>query len=542
MADPRDPLKPYRRRFPRRPAAALPVLAALAAAMSCAELNLVRPGDVVSVRVTPETLFLHIGDTASLRALALDGSDAMLAQRTPLWSSSAAGVATVSGTGLVSAAGGGQTIITALVDGMPGTALVVSSGAPASVALTAGDAQTAGVNEYVAIAPTVRVTDAGGHPVPRAAITFTVTGGGGSVDATAPVLTDADGVASTGWRLGPNSGANGMTATVDGAAVAGNPIAFAATAEVGPPDATVSGIAALPSVIPPSSGNAPSTITVTVRDAQGRTVSGATVVLAATGSGNSLVQPAAPTDANGQASGMLSSTVAETKTVTAVVNGTVALVDAVTVTVETGAPAALAVVTQPAGAVSNAVFATQPVVDIVDGFGNRLLSSNAPVTVSLAHGDGVIVSGSGSLTVNAVNGRATFAALRIRGTQTTVDTIGIGPHVLEFSSGALTPLRSDTVHVDISLAYNVEFVFANRGCTACHGFAYTFANMVNAPATFGPCAGQSRVVPGDSTSMMYLKVKTLTPACGGPMPGATLMSPRLQRILRDWILQGAKNN
>jgi hypothetical protein len=71
---------------------------------------------------------------------------------------------------------------------------------------------------------------------------------------------------------------------------------------------------------------------VTARDANGNLISGATVVLAATGSGNTLTQPAGPTNASGVATGTLSSTVAGTKTVSATISG-VAITQTATVTV-----------------------------------------------------------------------------------------------------------------------------------------------------------------------------------------------------------------
>jgi hypothetical protein len=81
-----------------------------------------------------------------------------------------------------------------------------------------------------------------------------------------------------------------------------------------------------------TAGSGTSTITVTAKDASGNPVSGATVVLTATGSGNTLNQPASVTDVNGVATGTLSSTVAETKTVSATANG-VAITQTAAVTV-----------------------------------------------------------------------------------------------------------------------------------------------------------------------------------------------------------------
>src|SRR5207249_8292457 len=72
-----------------------------------------------------------------------------------------------------------------------------------------------------------------------------------------------------------------------------------------------------------------STITVTARDGAGNPIAGATVVLAATGSGNTLTQPAGPTDASGVATGTLSSVVAGAKTVSATIEGVQATQSAV---------------------------------------------------------------------------------------------------------------------------------------------------------------------------------------------------------------------
>src|SRR5690242_18797932 len=72
--------------------------------------------------------------------------------------------------------------------------------------------------------------------------------------------------------------------------------------------AAQSTVAATPTSLTAGSGSA--TITVTVKDASGTPLSGATVVLAATGNGNTLTQPSVTTDANGVVTGTLSSSLA----------------------------------------------------------------------------------------------------------------------------------------------------------------------------------------------------------------------------------------
>lgn len=81
----------------------------------------------------------------------------------------------------------------------------------------------------------------------------------------------------------------------------------------------LSTIAASPTTI--LKGGPTSTLTVTAKDANGNPVAGAFVTLGATGTGNTLTQPATYTDENGIATGTLSSTVTETKTLSATVNG-----------------------------------------------------------------------------------------------------------------------------------------------------------------------------------------------------------------------------
>jgi Big-like domain-containing protein/invasin-like protein len=166
---------------------------------------------------------------------------------------------------------------------------------------------------------------------------------------------------------------------------------------------------------PITAGGAGSTITVTAKDGSGNPISGATVVLAATGTGNTLTQPAGTTNASGVATGTLASTVAETKTVSATINGT-AITQQPTVTVNPGAAAALAYTTQPSNTQANAPITPAVAVDIRDQFGNHV---NSSATVGMAIGTN---PGSGTLAGTtskaAVNGVASFSDLAINNTGT----------------------------------------------------------------------------------------------------------------------------
>jgi hypothetical protein len=98
-------------------------------------------------------------------------------------------------------------------------------------------------------------------------------------------------------------------------------------------------------------------------------------------------------------------------------------------------PTHVTVGTQPGGALSGANFTTQPTVVVRDAQGAIVLGSSVPVTASIASGSGVL---SGTTTVAAVNGVATFTNLRITGS---------GVHTLAFFSPGLTGATSGAFNV-----------------------------------------------------------------------------------------------
>jgi hypothetical protein len=77
---------------------------------------------VSSVQVSPPTANLSVGGTQQLSATARDASGNTLTGRTVTWSTSNAAVATISGTGLVTAVAVGSATVTATVEGRSGTA------------------------------------------------------------------------------------------------------------------------------------------------------------------------------------------------------------------------------------------------------------------------------------------------------------------------------------------------------------------------------------------------------------------------------------
>jgi len=122
------------------------------------------------------------------------------------------------------------------------------------------------------------------------------------------------------------------------------------------------------------------------------------------------------------------------------------------------------------------------VVDVVDGFGNRVAAATDVVTVSLAGGEGTLIGPNGevgSVSVAASAGRVVFAGLRIRGPSATSDTLGPGVHQLRFAASGFSDVVSANLNVEVSYGYNVQRVYDLNGCVTCHGL--TYANSVNQP-------------------------------------------------------------
>ena len=221
------------------------------------------------------------------------------------------------------------------------------------------------------------------------------------------------------WPFTLNAGALGLE------------IKSAATGGTGVVDAVESTVSAAPASI--TAGTGTSTITVTARDASGLPVSGATVVLAASGGGNTLTQPTGPTDANGVATGTLSSTVAETKAVTATANGT-AITQQAAVTVTSGpVSATLSTVTASPTTIAPGGQTSAITVLVTDAHGNPI--QNAAVVLSASPATGVTLmqpsptdaggTATGSLGSTVEGDKVVSATVTVGGTTTPLQSTAI---------------------------------------------------------------------------------------------------------------------
>ncbi len=139
-------------------AAALAVLAPVAL-IGCRETTDPTPV-VVSIRLQPAAADLITDETRQLTATPLDRSGNPVTGRGTTWVTTAQTVATVSQTGLVTAVGLGQAVISASVNGATASAVITVAGRAASVEVTPGQA-TLDVFESIRLNATVR--DASGN-------------------------------------------------------------------------------------------------------------------------------------------------------------------------------------------------------------------------------------------------------------------------------------------------------------------------------------------------------------------------------------------
>jgi hypothetical protein len=424
---------------------------------------------------------------------------------------------TLSGTTPVGAVNGVATFADLSIDQVgTGYSLQASSGALTSVTSPAFNVTTIGVTVLAFTVQPV-TTQAGTAIVP-------------AVEVTAQDALDNTVISFTGdvtIAIGTNPGGATLSGTMTATAVAGvstfsdlhiaktgtgysltatsPPLGAAASTSfdvtVGPVSTSLSTLSALPDTIAPSAGASASTIIVTARDSFGNPIPSATVVLSATGSGNTVTPPAATTNASGVATGTLSATTVGSKIVSATVNG-VAITQTDTVTVTPGVAAALVFTGQPTNTAAAATINAGSggvVVTARDSFGNTAGSFSGNVTLAIAANPSTGTL-SGTLSQAAVAGVATFANLSI-------DQNGTG-YTLRATSGALISAPSAMFNITASGSVVVS---AGNGQTGLVGFALNVAPAVlvrdaanapvaNAPVTFAVAGGGGGITGEDATT------------------------------------------
>jgi hypothetical protein len=296
---------------------------------------------------------------------------------------------------------------TADVPGLTGTPITFTStatvGPAAKIVVTTEPGSTAANGAALSPQPVVQVQDVAGNNVGPAGRTITAdlinSPSGGSLNGDKTKDTDANGQAVfTDLNItGPVGSYTIRFRSTGLTSATSNAISVTA----GAPSAGQSTVSASPTSV--AVGDA-STITVTAKDAGGNPVSGVTVTLQASGSGNTLTQPSAQTDANGQTTGSFSSTSLGSHTITATVNGTT-VTDNASVNVTAGAPASIAANAGGQSATVSTAVSPDPSVIVKDAGGNPV--SGVQVTFAVASGGGSVsgatpsTNGSGIATVGS---------------------------------------------------------------------------------------------------------------------------------------------
>ena len=191
----------------------------------------------------------------------------------------------------------GANTLTASASGLPTVTFTATgdAGVPTAMVAVSATAQTGVAGGNVADPPSVIVRDVSGNPVAGVVVTFAVTAGGGSVVGS-PDTTTVNGVATlTSWRLGLTAGANTVVATSPGLPS----VTFNATGNAAAPASVVASAGSNQTAV---QGTAVATQpTVTVTDANGNPVAGATVTFAVVLGGGSATGLNQLTDALGLA-------------------------------------------------------------------------------------------------------------------------------------------------------------------------------------------------------------------------------------------------
>lgn len=194
---------------------------------------------------------------------------------------------TISGVQTLQATADGLSPVTFTADALPGPA--------ARLQIVAGTSQRAKVNTVLQVAPSVRVVDFFGNPVPGTPVTFALLSGGGTITG-GEQRTNADGIAAlASWKLGTASGDQVVRVTSGSL----QDVSFSVIAEPGP----VARITLLSSVDQEGAARAPAPSFPSVRanDEFGNPVSNVLVSFVPGAGSGTVSADVIPTDALGTA-------------------------------------------------------------------------------------------------------------------------------------------------------------------------------------------------------------------------------------------------
>src|SRR3989442_659108 len=348
---------------------------------------------VASVTVSLASASAQVGKAVKFSATTKDSAAGVLTGRAVSWSSSNPSVASVSGSGLVTAMAAGSAMITATSEGQSGTSSITVTNVPvASVALTPASA-TIQVGQTQQLAATLK--DASGNTLSGRAVSWS--------SATPSVAS----VSGSGLVTGLAAGSAVITATSEGQS---------GTAAIAVTSVPVATVAVTPASATIQVGQAQQ-LAATLKDASGNTLSGRAVSWSSSN----------PSVASVSGSGVVTGLAAGSALITATSEGQSGT-SSITVT---NVPVASVAVT-PASAGIQVGQTVQLTATPKDGSGSPL--SGRAVTWASSNGLVATVSGSGLVT-GAAAGSAVITATSEGESGTAAITVTTGPG----AAGAGTP-------------------------------------------------------------------------------------------------------
>jgi uncharacterized protein YjdB len=147
----------------------VPIAASVEGKAAVAQVHVI-PVPVIAVRLSPASRDLTVGETAQFTAEPLDARGAVLSGRSVTGSSSRPNVASVNGSGVVTAASAGSAVITATVEGKSGVAAITVSPAPVFSVSVSPSSATLVVGQTVELEAQPR--DASGQPLSGRSVTW----------------------------------------------------------------------------------------------------------------------------------------------------------------------------------------------------------------------------------------------------------------------------------------------------------------------------------------------------------------------------------
>ena len=421
---------------------------------------------VAAVVVAPATANVMVDSAVQLVAIPVDSAGTALGGRAVTWTSGAAGVATVDGSGLVTGRAAGFAAITATCEGKSGSAAVtVAAPPPAAVASVSVSPASASVSVGQTVQLAATPKDANGNPLTGRTVTWS---SGNSGVAT---------VSASGIVTGVSPGAATITAASEGKS---------GTAAVTVSSVPVASVAVSPTSASVSVGQTEQ-LAATPKDANGNPLTGRTVTWS---SGNTAV-------ATVSASGLVTGVSAGAATITAASEGQSGSA-AITVT---SVPVA-SVAVSPASASVQTGQAVQLTATPKDANGNPLsgrtivwMSSNtAAATVNTSGRVTGVAAGSATITATS-EGKSGTAAITVTAppAPAPVATVAVSPASASVAAGQAVQLSAVTKDSagTVLTGRTVTWASSNSGIASVSGSGFVTGVTVGAATITATSEGKS---------------------------------------------------